>query len=97
MQMHYNNTEVIMAKTEQIQVRIEPEIKLAAEAVFAKLGIMPSEAVRMFYHQVDLCQAIPFELKLPNAETLAAIRDIEDGRDLLQHSSLDSFKASLED
>jgi len=86
-----------MAKSEQIQVRIEPEIKKAAEAVFAKLGIMPSEAVRLFYHQVNLYQGIPFELRLPNKETVKAINDIEQGRDLIRHSSFDSFKKSLED
>lgn len=86
-----------MSKTEQIQVRINPETKAAAEAVFAKLGIKPSEAVRMFYHQVELNQGLPFSLKIPNAETLQAIKDIEENRDLLRHSSLDCFKALLQE
>ena len=86
-----------MSRTEQIQVRINPETKAAAEAVFAKLGIKPSEAVRMFYHQVELNQGLPFSLKIPNAETLQAIKDIEENRDLLRHSSLDSFKAALQE
>lgn len=86
-----------MSRTEQIQVRINPETKAAAEAVFAKLGIKPSEAVRMFYHQVELNQGLPFSLKIPNAETLQAIKDIEENRDLLRHSSLDSFKALLQE
>jgi len=86
-----------MSKTEQIQVRINPETKAAAEAVFAKLGIKPSEAVRMFYHQVELNQGLPFSLKIPNAETLQAIKDIEENRDLLRHRSLDSFKAALQE
>ena len=37
-----------MAKTEQVNVRIEPEIKAAAEAVFAHLGMTPSQAITMF-------------------------------------------------
>ena len=75
--------------------RIDPETKAAAEAVFAKLGLKPSEAVRMFYHQVELNQGIPFEVKIPNAETLQAIQDIEEGNKLIRHQSLDSFKQSL--
>ena len=30
-----------MNKTDQIQVRINPETKIAAEAIFTKLGIKP--------------------------------------------------------
>ena len=85
-----------MAKTEQIQVRIHPATKAAAEAVFAKLGLRPSEAVRLFYHQVELTQAIPFELKLPNKETINAIQDLESGKNLKKHKTLASFKKSLD-
>lgn len=86
-----------MPKTDQIQVRIDPKTKAAAEAIFAKLGLKPSEAVRLFYHQVELSQGIPFALKVPNEETVQAIKDIEEGRGLLRHSSLDSFKQSLQE
>jgi len=86
-----------MNKTDQIQVRINPETKIAAEAIFTKLGIKPSEAVRMFYHQVELSQGIPFDIRIPNAETLQAIKDIEEGRDLVRHTSFESFKQSLQE
>lgn len=92
MQLHYNQT---MSKSNQIQVRIDPDTKAVAEAVFAKLGIKPSEAVRMFYHQVSINQGIPFELKIPNAETEAAFKDAEEGRNLVRHRTLKSFKQSL--
>ncbi len=86
-----------MDKTEQIQVRINPQTKMAAEAVFAKLGIKPSEAVRMFYHQVELNQGIPFDVRIPNARTVQAIKDIEENRNLVRHTSLESFKQSLKE
>ena len=66
-----------MSKTERIEARIEPELKQAAESVFAKLGMSPSDAIRIFYKQVELCQGLPFEVRIPNAETLAAIQEIE--------------------
>jgi len=31
-----------------IEARIEPELKQAAESVFAKLGMSPSDAIRIF-------------------------------------------------
>ena len=85
-----------MSKTDQIQVRINPETKAAAEAVFAKLGIKPSEAVRMFYHQVELNQGIPFAVRVPNVETIRAIEDLEEERDLVRYD-LDDFKRFLQD
>ena len=93
LRVHYIGT---MSKTDQIQVRIDPETKAAAEAVFAKLGIRPSEAVRRFYH-VELSQGIPFEVRVPNAETLQAIADLEAENDLVQHNSLEQFKQSLQE
>ena len=92
MHMYYNES---MSKTEQIQVRIDPKTKAAAEAIFAQLGINPSDAVRLFYYQVELNQGIPFAIKIPNAQTVQAIRNIEEERDLVRHNSLDDFKQSL--
>jgi DNA-damage-inducible protein J len=66
-----------MSKTDRIEARIDPELKQAAEAVFAKLGVSPSDAIRMFYKQVELHQGFPFEVRMPNAETLAAMEEVE--------------------
>lgn len=66
-----------MSKTDRIEARIDPALKKAAEAVFAKLGISPSDAIRIFYKQVELHQGFPFELRIPNEETRAAIEEVE--------------------
>jgi DNA-damage-inducible protein J len=66
-----------MSKTDRIEARIEPELKQAAEAVFSKLGVSPSDAIRIFYKQVELHQGFPFEVRIPNAETMAAIEEVE--------------------
>ena len=66
-----------MSKTDRIEARIEPELKQAAEGVFSKLGMSPSDAIRIFYKQVELCQGLPFEVRLPHADTLATIQEIE--------------------
>ena len=59
-----------MAKSGNIFVRIEPQVKEQAEAVLDQLGIPMSNAVGMFLHQVVLQKGIPFEIKLPNAKPL---------------------------
>ena len=66
-----------MSKTERIEARIESDLKQAAEAVFSKLGVSPSDAIRIFYKQVELHQGFPFDVQIPNAETLAAIEEVE--------------------
>ncbi len=48
-----------------VQARMHPDLKAAAESVFAHLGLSPSEAIRVFYKQVELHQGLPFDLKIP--------------------------------
>ena len=60
-----------MARTSNVFVRVEPEIKEQAERVLGQLGIPMSNAVGMFLRQVVLQQGIPFEMKLPKHAPLA--------------------------
>ena len=84
-----------MSKTEEVRARIDPATKRAAEGVFAELGISPSEAVRLFYRQVELHRGFPFELRVPNEETVQAIRDLDERRDVTSFDTLEVFKTSL--
>jgi DNA-damage-inducible protein J len=59
---------VFMAKSSNLYVRIEPDVKEQAEKVFDSLGISMSNAVGLFLKQVVINQAIPFELKLAPAK-----------------------------
>jgi DNA-damage-inducible protein J len=83
-----------MAKSETIRARVEPELKREAEAVLKALGLNASEAITLFYRQVALRRGLPFEIKLPNEMTRAAIRDALDGKDLTEWSDLDELKAA---
>ena len=83
-----------MAKSETIRARVEPELKREAEAVPKALGLNASEAITLFYRQVALRRGLPFEIKLPNETTRAAIRDALEGKDLTEWSDLDELKAA---
>lgn len=85
-----------MHKSERVQARIEPELKVAAETVFARVGLSPTEAIRLFYKQVELYGGLPFEVRVPNEETLQAMRDLDERRDLVT-DEFDDFKRSFED
>ena len=69
-----------MAKTAMTHARLTPEIKEEAEAILKELGISISAAYEMYYRQIIAHQGLPFELRLPNRETLAAMKEARDGR-----------------
>lgn len=54
-----------MAKSANLYVRIEPEVKEQAESILNALGIPASNAITMFYKQIILQKGLPFEVKLP--------------------------------
>ena len=68
------------ADTSMIHVRMDNALKAKATEVLAALGLSTSDAVRLLFHRIAADQAFPLELKVPNAETRAAI---EEGRALL--------------
>jgi antitoxin component of RelBE/YafQ-DinJ toxin-antitoxin module len=47
-----------------------------------------SEAVQLYLHRVVFDQALPFELKVPNAKTLAAMNEAESMPPLIAHVSI---------
>ncbi len=66
---------------ETIQMRISGELKHEAEALFASMGLGLSDAVRMFLQQSVNDGGIPFQprAKRPNAETIAAMEELDRG------------------
>ena len=71
-----------MSKTAMIRARMEPTLKVEAEAVLAQVGLSPTEAIRLFYRQVSLQGGLPFEVRIPNAETRAAIKETRTSKKL---------------
>ncbi len=69
-------------KTAIINARVKPELKTEVEQILDQLGITTTQAITMFFEQIKLNRGIPFELKLPNEETLAAMEDARANRDL---------------
>lgn len=59
-----------MAKTTNLYIRIEPELKEQAEAVLDQLGIPVSNAINIFLKQVVMHRGIPFDIKLPDQKPI---------------------------
>lgn len=66
-----------MAKTDTLNIRIEPNLKKEAEKTLDDLGMNVAEAVTIFLKQVVLTESIPFNIKKPkyNDETLDSIKE----------------------
>ncbi len=64
-----------------VQARIPPELKEEAESVLSSIGMTTAEAIRVFLKQVVNSGGLPFQptAKVPNAETLAAMMELEQG------------------
>lgn len=58
-----------MSKTATIRARVEPKLKNKAEHVFSKLGLTTTQAITLFYKQVELRNGLPFEVTIPNVTT----------------------------
>lgn len=69
-----------MGETTTMHIRLDPELKREATEAFRRLGLSPSEAVRMFLTRVVAQQAIPFDINVPNAKTRSAIRELRKAR-----------------
>ncbi|MGM9937817.1 MAG: type II toxin-antitoxin system RelB/DinJ family antitoxin [Candidatus Ornithomonoglobus sp.] len=71
-----------MAKTSSLNIRIDPETKSQAEKLFKNFGMTVSEAVNIFLHQSLIYGGIPFELRMPNRETMQALDDVRNNKNL---------------
>lgn len=69
-----------MSKAVTVNARIEPALKMQAEAILHKAGLSTAEAIRLFYSQVCLQNGLPFEVKIPNKETRDAMVELNLGK-----------------
>ena len=83
-------------KADFIRARIEPDLKDHVHAVFRRMGVTPTQAIRMFYHYVDSSHAFPFDLSIPNEETAKTVREARAGKGLIESKSLDNLFAELD-
>jgi DNA-damage-inducible protein J len=58
-----------------LHIRVDDDIKDQATQALNAMGLSMSDAVRLFLRRVVVDQAFPLELKVPNAETQAAIAE----------------------
>jgi DNA-damage-inducible protein J len=83
----------IMATT-MVHVRVDEKTKQRAAKTLAGMGISVSDAVRMLLVRVAAEKALPFEVRLPNATTVKAMRAADRGKGK-RHRSADALFKDL--
>jgi DNA-damage-inducible protein J len=76
-----------MPKTAMIRARTDERLKQQVEQILDRLGLTSSEAINLFYHQVQLRKGLPFPVEIPNAETRMTFQKSERGEDVHTHRS----------
>ncbi len=67
-----------MAAGAFVRARIDETLKNDAAAVLAELGLTVSDVVRITLTRIARDKALPFDLKIPNDETRAAMQEARD-------------------
>ena len=83
-----------MAAADVVRARIDSGLKKEASAVLANMGLSVSDAIRLMLVRVVSEKALPFDVRVPNAETQAAMRDAREGR-VERFDSVASLMAAL--
>ena len=60
-------------------VYLDSDMKEQAKSIFKKYGVSLSDAINMFLTQSVMERGLPFEMKLPNEETMRAIEEARAG------------------
>ncbi len=84
-----------MSKTAMVRASLEPDLKNRAESVFHRLGLNTTQAITIFYRQVELRDGLPFDVVVPTATTKRTFEASETGRDLVVCDDADDMFRKL--
>lgn len=68
-----------MAATATVHIRVDEKVKEKATVALSKMGLSISDAVRILLVRVAAEKALPFEIRVPNRVTRAAMEAGERG------------------
>lgn len=84
-----------MNKSSTVRARIQPDLKNKAEQVFHNLGLTATQAISLFYKQVELRNGLPFDVVIPNKTTLRTFGKTDAGKDLIVCKDTDEMFEKL--
>ena len=82
------------AVTTMIHIRVDEALKAEASDTLEKMGLSLSDAVRLLLTRIAVEKALPFEVRVPNPETLASMKEGDRG-EVLRASNMTEMMALL--
>ncbi len=79
--------------TVQTSMRLDEEQLVEAKKILSQLGLNFTQAVNIFTNMVVVNKGLPFEVKLPNEETVSVLREVQAGTGI-EETSIDQLKES---
>ena len=67
-------------KTASARALIDPQIKKEAEDILKELGLSVSKSFELYYRQIIAHRGLPFDLRIPNEQTIRAIDNSRQGK-----------------
>jgi DNA-damage-inducible protein J len=83
-----------MSADDVVRARIDRKVKEQAGRVLSEMGLSVSDAIRMLLVRIAREKALPFDVKIPNEETVAAIEEVRKGKGH-RAESIDDLLAQL--
>lgn len=82
--------------TVQTSMRLDEEQFLEAKKILSQLGMNFTEAVNIFTNMVVLNRGLPFDVKIPNAETASVLKEVRGGENI-EETSVDQLRVGIPD
>jgi len=83
--------------TATVHARIDSKTKSESERILHKIGMTPTDAVRLLYRQIALRREFPLELRVPNKLTARTLAKSDRGEEIESFDSLDQMVKSWEE
>jgi len=84
------------AKDSVVRARINSTVKSEAEDILQQMGLNTSDAIQMLFNMIVLHKGIPFEMKIPNKETLETFRKTDAGEELEEFDTPEDLEKAID-
>ncbi len=83
-------------KNEVVRARVNGNLKHDVEHILSDLGLTMSDAINALFSQIKLHHGLPFDIKIPNKETIKTLDDSAKGKNTKQFNSIDDLFNDLD-
>ncbi|HOP25733.1 MAG TPA: type II toxin-antitoxin system RelB/DinJ family antitoxin [Candidatus Sabulitectum sp.] len=84
-----------MSKTATVRARLEPGLKETAEEILSRLGLSTTQAITLFFRQIEMNDGLPFDVRIPSALTRKTMDETDSGEGLILCEDADDMFEQL--